>query len=268
MYFIGFFSPRFYNFNKINKTPIFYEKLDKKSLNIVIKELKNAFGSYKISPRKDSVLDTIIATKLSQNTTDKTAHIAYKNLKIAFPKWSDMLNAPLKAIEKEIRICGLAKTKAADIKNMLKQIFISRKNVSLEYIRKFDNDEVYNELLGFKGIGVKTASCVLSFALGREVFPVDTHIHRILNRIGALNSKTPEQTFELAKDLIPDKEKLSFHINLIKFGRNICKAQKPLCGKCYIYDYCDFKEKESYIALNRTSKGNISENNFIILENL
>jgi len=238
--------------------------LDKKSLNNVIKELKKTFGSYKNPSRKVSILDTIIATKLSQNTTDKTAHIAYKNLKKTFPKWSDLLSAPLNLIEKNIRVCGLAKTKAADIKNMIRQIHSERKSVSLEYIRKFDNDKVYEELLGFKGIGVKTASCVLSFALGRDVFPVDTHIHRILNRIGALKTNTPDRTFELAKDLIPAKEKLSFHVNLIKFGRSICKAQRPLCGKCCIYDYCDFMEKESYIALTN----NVSENNFIILENL
>ncbi len=238
--------------------------MDKKSLNIVIKELKNIFGSYENINGKASVLDTIIATKLSQNTTDKTAHIAYKNLKKAFPKWSDLLKAPVRVIEKEIRVCGLAKTKAADIKNMIRQISAKRKTVSLEYIRKLDNDKVYEELLGFKGIGVKTASCVLSFALGRNVFPVDTHIHRILNRTGVLNTKTPEQTFEIAKDLIPDKEKLTFHVNLIKFGRNICRAKRPLCGKCRIYDYCDFKEKESYI----TSINTVSENNFIILENI
>lgn len=238
--------------------------MDKKSLNIVIKELKKLFGTYKNNNGKASVLDTIIATKLSQNTTDKTAHIAYKNLKKTFPKWNYLLNAPLNVIEREIRLCGLAKTKAADIKNMIRQLFEKRKSVSLGYIRKFDNDKVYKELLCFKGIGVKTASCVLSFALGRNVFPVDTHIHRILNRTGILNTKTPEQTFEIAKDIIPDKEKLTFHINLIKFGRSICKARKPLCGKCSIYNYCDFKGKESYIGISN----NVSENNFIILENL
>ncbi|MCX6165491.1 MAG: endonuclease III, partial [Ignavibacteriae bacterium] len=123
--------------------------------------------------------------------------------------------------------------------------------------------EVYSELIRFKGIGVKTASCVLVFSLGREVFPVDTHIHRVLNRLGIVKTKSAEETFEKAKEIIPSKKKYFLHRAIIMFGRNICRANNPFCGSCFLYKNCsyEYKNKES------KKKSNL-ENNFLILDSI
>jgi len=84
---------------------------------------------------------------------------------------------------------------------MLGQIREEYGKIDLNFLKKMKDDKVYETLLKYKGIGLKTISCVLGFSLGRNVFPVDTHIHRILNRTGIVKTNTPEQTFEKSKDI-------------------------------------------------------------------
>ena len=213
-----------------------------------------------------SILDTLIATKLSQNTTDKTSYKAFKNLKENFETWDELINAPVLKIKEAIRVCGLANTKARQIKLMLKNMKKNYGTLDLSFLHKMNNDKIYEELLQYNGLGVKTVSCVLVFSMGRDVFPVDTHVHRILNRLGVVETKTAEQTFEKASQIVPEGRKHSFHTNLIKFGRNICKASKPLCYLCFLFRYCRFEEKSFYKEQRVSSKN--KENNFIILENI
>lgn len=215
--------------------------------------------------KNDSVLDVLIATKLSQNTTDKTAFIAYNNLKSKYDNWYKLMNDNLKNIKKEIKVCGMANTKARDLKNILKKIYKKYNSLDLSFFRNHSNEQIFNELLELKGIGVKTASCVLAFALNRDVFPVDTHIHRVLNRIGIVKTNSPEKTFEYISDKIPDGKKLFLHRCLIKFGRNICKAKNPLCNDCFLFNDCKYEYKSpKSIPRKNLGKGN----NFLILENI
>lgn len=212
-----------------------------------------------------SILDILIATKLSQNTTDKTSYKAFKNLKDNFKTWEELIDAPLLKIKNSIKICGLANTKARQIKQLLKEMKRKYGNLDLSFLKKMDNEKVYDELLQYDGIGVKTVSCVLAFSLDREAFPVDTHVHRVLNRLGIVNTKTAEQTFKDATKKIPNENQTAFHTNLIKFGRNICKANKPLCNLCFLYRYCSYEYKNLYKEKTSSIK---KENNFIILENV
>jgi endonuclease-3 len=207
----------------------------------------------------------LIATMLSQNTTDKTSYRAFQNLKHDFKNWYEVMNAPLIKIKKAIRVCGLTNQKSASIKKMLKQMKIRYGSLSLNFIKKLTDDEIYSELLQYNGVGVKTISCVLAFGLGRDVFPVDTHVHRVTNRLGLTNSKTPDKTFRDLRDKIPQGRKFLLHTLLIRFGRKICRAVNPLCGKCALYDLCEFKDKEKFpLKINGLPK----ENNFIILEHI
>lgn len=235
-----------------------------KRLEKIIDRLEDSFGEKrKLSKSKPDLMDVLIATKLSQNTTDKTSYIAFTNLKKDFKNWEEVMNSPLDKIKKSIKVCGLANTKSANIKDMLNLMYNKSGNLSLNYLSKLTNAEVYDELLQYKGLGKKTISCLLAFGMGREVFPVDTHIHRILNRVGAVETNTPDETFDVSKGIIPDRYKISFHTNLIRFGRNVCKAINPKCYECMINDLCSFKEK-TLLEKKETTK----ENNFIILENI
>lgn len=238
-----------------------------KRLGDIIDRLEFHFNSVekKKNVKKKDLVDVLIAIKLSQNTTDKTSHKAFLNLKNKFRNWDDVSSAPLPAIKKEIKVCGMAETKSKDIKLMLCQMKTNYGKISLEHLRDKKDGEVYGEMLQYKGIGIKTIACLLAFGMNRPAFPVDTHVHRILNRMGIVDTRTPEQTFDAAKDIIPDESKVSFHVNLIKFGRSICKAPSPLCGECPVYDLCGFAGKKLFKEKNKSA---VKENNFIILEHI
>jgi endonuclease-3 len=149
---------------------------------------------------------------------------------------------------------------------MLKEMKSKYGSLNLDFLYSKSNQDVYGELLQYNGLGIKTISCVLAFAMNRSVFPVDTHVHRVLNRTGIVKANTAEKTFEQATEIIPEKEKISFHTNLIKFGRNRCRAVNPLCNICFIYKECEWPEKKFYKERNKYSK--VIENNFIIVEHI
>lgn len=237
-----------------------------KKLQKIIDALENEYHSKTTGFSSKNILDVLIAIKLSQNTTDKSSHKAYTNLRKEYKTWEDVIKAPLSKIKDLIKVCGLANTKAPQIQNMLKEMKAKYGSLNLDFLNSKSNQDVYSELLQYKGLGVKTISCVLGFAMGRSVFPVDTHVHRVLNRIGAVETNTAEKTFEKATEIIPDNEKVSFHTNLIKFGRNYCRAVNPLCNICFIYKECEWEEKKFYREANKETE--IKENNFIIVEHI
>jgi|WetSurMetagenome_2_1015567.scaffolds.fasta_scaffold28532_3 endonuclease III len=237
--------------------------LDSKKIYNIISAFEKRYKEETKRRKSSDILDTLIATKLSQNTTDKTSSIAFNNLKREFKSWDKLIEAPVSKIKNLIKICGLADTKCKDIKSLLKQIKDERGEINLDHLKKLPEEEIYLELMKFKGIGVKTASCVLVFALGREVFPVDTHIHRVLNRLGIVKTKSAEETFEKVKVIIPGKKKYFLHRAIIIFGRNICRAKNPFCGSCFLYKNCKFEFKNS-----ENKKNSKTENNFLILDSV
>lgn len=231
----------------------------------IIHLLKEEFPGKDPKPVKSDPLDVLIATMLSQNTTDKTSFRAFRNLKENFTGWEDVMKAPLEKIKKAVKVCGLANQKSASIKGLLKGLDKKYGTLSLKFIKKMDNDSIYKELLQFKGIGVKTISCVLAFGLGRDVMPVDTHVHRVANRLGIADAKTADKTFAQLQKNIPEGKKFLLHTLLIRFGRKICRAANPLCGKCRLYDICEFPDKEFYALKNSAEP---KANDFIILEHV
>jgi endonuclease-3 len=239
--------------------------LNSKKIEEIISILKKEFPGQQALPGRANPLDILVATMLSQNTTDKTSYIAFKNLKKDIGTWEEVMNASPAKVKKAIRVCGLTNQKSASLRALLKGLFKKYGGLSLNFMRKKSNEDIYEELLQFKGIGVKTISCMLAFSLERDVFPVDTHVHRVTNRLGIAHASTPLKTFEQMKDKIPEGKKYLFHALLIKFGRKICRSAAPICGRCPLYDLCEFPEKE-YFAMNNNSEP--KENNFIILEHV
>ena len=184
-------------------------------------------------------------------------------------KWDIMYNRIYKQslstpaeIEKEIKVAGLGKQKAAAIKNFLTGLKNREKKISLNFIKKMDEFPAIAELTSFKGIGVKTASCVLLFSLGRNVCPVDTHVFRTVNRIGIVKASDRDKTFFLLNDNFPEGIAHSFHTNLIRLGREICKPKNPSCGICPLKKICKFKEK------NLDNKKPTSGKSFMLLDNI
>ena len=187
----------------------------------------------------EDVLECLILTILSQNTTDINRDKGYAVLKDRFPTWEDVLHADVRAVERAIKIAGLGQQKSHTIKNFLTWLKAKYGELSLEFIHDMETEEALEFLCQHKGIGIKTASVTLSFACGREVFPVDTHILRISKRLGLIPPNcSAEKAHQLLPAIIPEGKAYPFHMNLIYFGRRICNARKPLCERCPLTQSC------------------------------
>ncbi|KAL3796866.1 hypothetical protein HJC23_008819 [Cyclotella cryptica] len=174
------------------------------------------------------VTDAIIGTMLSQNTTDANCHKAFATLQQDFPGgWQDVANAPdITLIENSIKVAGLAKTRAQRIQGMLRSIQDERGEANFEYLQHYEsNDDIVKELSRFKGMGPKTISCVLLFALGRNDFPVDTHVLRITQQMGWVDkSSSRESAYAHFKTRIPEDCMMDLHCLLVEHGK--------VCFKC------------------------------------
>ncbi|MCF8259323.1 MAG: endonuclease III [Melioribacteraceae bacterium] len=188
-------------------------------------------------------LDMILATILSQNTNDKNSYKAFQNLKTEYETWEKVRTANVASIENAIRVAGLGKQKSNAIKNLLSELFEKRGALSLDFIRDEKSDDALVYLSSFKGIGIKTASCVLLFALEKDVCPVDTHVHRIVNRIGIVSEKDRDKTYFSLNKKFPKGVAHPFHTNLIRLGRQICKPKNPACKVCPIEKLCNYEVK-------------------------
>jgi endonuclease-3 len=202
-------------------------------------------------------LDILIATILSQNTNDNLSILAFEGLKKTFKDWNQLKNVPKKKIANIIKLAGLSNQKSDTIKNLINYLVKKNGTANLNYLSKMSDDEIFTELQKLKGIGVKTISCLLLFGLKRNSFPVDTHIHRICNRLGLVNTKNANETFFQMKELVPKGTEYSFHVELIRHGRNICKASKPECYSCQIVDLCIYEEKNWTKKIKLNTKKNI-----------
>lgn len=172
---------------------------------------------------QQSILDSLVRTMLSQNTTDKTSLRAFKSLKAKFPSWEEVLEAPSAAIEDAIREGGLAEIKTARIKTILTTVRDEAppgQRLSLEHLHLLSTEEVKATLSQFKGVGPKTVSCVLMFTMKRPEFPVDTHVWRISKRLGWVPpSASREKTYEHLNRRIPDAIKYDLHVLLVDHGK-------------------------------------------------
>jgi endonuclease-3 len=230
--------------------------------------LEKFLGLPSQSAKRAKPLDMLIATILSQNTNDKNSHRAYTELREKFPTWGDLANAPTRSIILAIKTGGMANQKSKRIKTILQNIYNQFGDYSLGSLQSKSNEEIMEILLSFDGVGVKTAACVLLFSLRREVFPVDTHVHRILGRLGITSDcKTPEDTFHAVGKIIPVGKAYSLHTNLIRFGRKICRATNPLCGSCPLFQECKFKKKQFYKKKSLPEYSN-RDFNFMLLDNV
>ena len=204
--------------------------------------IKN-FGVPPRAKKLPKPIDLLIATILSQNTNDNNSYKAYQNLKKKFPSWDEVRMARRSSIEKEIKIAGLGYQKSKAIKNLLTELHEKEKSYSLSIVKKSSSTKAIEYLTNFKGIGVKTASCVLLFALDRDVCPVDTHVHRTLNRIGLVKTNSPDKTFLQINEKFPNGIAHSFHTNLIRLGREICTPRNYKCDNCPVVKICKYDNK-------------------------
>ena len=233
----------------------------------VAKVLESFLGTPTQSSSLPRPLDMLIATILSQNTNDKNSHRAYTQLRKKYRRWQDVAEAPLRSIISAIRVGGMANQKSPRIKETLFTVKDRFGRYDLSGLQKMTNDEVIEDLTKINGVGVKTASCVLLFSMGRDVFPVDTHVYRLCGRLGlAPGCSTPEKTFWFMRDVYPEGRGYSFHTNLIRFGRRVCRSNNPACDRCPLYDECVYEGKKKKSPRHRGKS--TADHDFMLLDNV
>lgn len=207
-------------------------------LRKVAEALRQGYGVPDPGPLEEP-LAVLIRTVLSQNTNDTNRDRAYEALRQRFPRWEAMAEADTDQIVAAIRVGGLAQQKSATIKAILQWVRNRGWGMTLVPLCAMGIEEAKGVLLAFKGVGLKTANCVLAFGCGRAAFPVDTHILRITKRLGLIPAQaTAEQAHQLLAELVPDVMAIPLHLNLIRYGREICKARGPHCGRCLFPALC------------------------------
>ena len=181
----------------------------------------------------------LIGTILSARTKDENTAKVVKKLFSKYKSPQELAKAKIKNVEKIIKSIGFYHVKS-------KRIIDVASIISSEYKGKVPND--FEELLKLPGVGRKTANCVLVYAFDNPAIPVDTHVHRISNRLGLVQTKTPEETeFALMKK-IPKKHWLEINDTFVMYGQNICKPISPMCDVCKIKNICKY-----YKAKNASS---------------
>jgi endonuclease-3 len=193
--------------------------------------------------RRPDPVATLVGTILSQHTTDATSERAFAALVARFPTWDEVVAAPVDAVADAIRVCGLADQKAARVHRALAAIPARTGGAwSLEFLRDLPVDEARAWLTAIDGVGIKTASIVLLFALDMPAFPVDTHIHRVAGRLRIIPAgASAERAHHLLEALIPPADYYAVHMALIHHGRTICRARQPRCPVCVVAEACPWR---------------------------
>jgi endonuclease-3 len=185
------------------------------------------------------VLDELVATVLSQHTSDRNSERAFASLKERFPTWEGVLAAPAGAVADAIRMGGIADQKAARIQRILAIVAEREGRLDLSRLHDLDDAAVEAYLTSLPGVGLKTAACVLAFSMGRAAFPVDTHVHRVATRLGWVPaSATAARAHELLRELVPPDIRYDLHLALIAHGRSVCAARRQACEACVICPRC------------------------------
>ncbi len=196
-------------------------------------------------------IDELVLTVLSQNTNDRNRDVAYERLRDRLPSWEAVREAPVEEIEEAIRPGGLAVTKAPRIQKILEAISDSPAppgvdgasigSMDLSWMADAPVDQARDYLCELPGVGRKTAACVLLFSYGRHDVPVDTHVHRVGTRLGLFRpGASLDECHDEMLRLSAGADPIESHVALIRHGRRICAARKPLCGECPLLRMCPY----------------------------
>lgn len=209
-------------------------------IRAVQRRLRGDQGAFTPKPRLP-VIDEIIATVLSQHTSDVNSERAFARLVQRFPSWERVLGAPPEDVADAIRCGGLADQKARRIQRILSAIEEREGRIDLSGLHDLGDTEAEAYLRSLPGVGPKTAACVLVFSMGRAAFPVDTHVYRVAARLGWIPAGTSaDAAYQLLAPRVPPDIRYDLHLALITHGRRVCKAQRPRCEACILRSLCGY----------------------------
>jgi endonuclease-3 len=183
---------------------------------------------------RQTPFQVLIGTVLSQRTRDEKTDEAAKALFSHFPSPETLASAPEEQIANLIRPANYYNTKAARIKEISKIILQEHSG---------NTPDTVHELMQLPGVGRKTAACVMVYGFRKKALPVDTHVHRISNRIGLIKTQTPEESEKELWNVVPEAYIMHYNELMVKHGQNICRPIGPRCQECPIIEYCRYGSK-------------------------
>lgn len=201
-----------------------------KNYHSILEVLTRTHGSTMLGHfGQDDPWQTLIATILSARSRDETTEVVARDLFKRYPTCESLARARISTVERIVKKTGFYRTKARRIVK-----------VSRIIMAKFGGKipDTLEGLLELPGVGRKTASCVLVYAFAKPAIPVDTHVHRISNRLGWVQTKSPDKTEQLLRNLIAENDWLVVNDLFVFHGKNVCKPIRPLCSICTIEPYC------------------------------
>lgn len=207
----------------------------------ILRRLQRAYAADDRLGNKTEPVDELVYIMLSRRTRDKQYRQGYDALRKAFPRWQRLLDAPVARVEDVLRPMGFAKQRGDHLVDALRQIRRDFGRLSLSRLKRWHTSAALNYLMSLKGVNEKSAKCVLMYAFGRDVFPIDTHVMRLSKRIGLLNPDASEHRATRPLEMIiPPRLRAPLHIAMIQHGRAVCLPREPKCGECAIRTLCDY----------------------------
>jgi endonuclease III len=213
----------------------------------VYQRLVEAWGYRVWKPRRDAMTE-LISTMLSHRTTSEQEWAAMRRLWDQYGSWAGIAAAPVEGIEAAIHGVNFPEAKAPRIKQTL-QIIGERTNgtYNIDFLADTPVAEGMAWLTSLPGVGIKTASLVLLFNFHKEIMPVDTHVHRVSQRIGLIGPKTsPEQAHHDLLQLLPPDSDIyyNYHVSMITHGRKVCTWANPKCPQCVVNSLCNYYHEQ------------------------
>jgi endonuclease-3 len=209
-------------------------KTNSREIDRMIRAMGKAVGKSlptvsRIARKKRDPFRILMSTVLSLRTKDEVTEVASKRLFAIADTPQDLAATPVRTIEQAIYPVGFYKTKARSIKKIAAQIDKDYSGIVPDSI---------DELLKFKGVGRKTANLVVTLGYGKDGICVDTHVHRVSNRLGLVETKNPEKTEFALMDVLPLKHWIGYNELLVSFGQKVCKPISPHCSTCPLEKKC------------------------------
>ena len=217
------------------------DKLREKA-QIVYERLVALYGAQPLVPRREPMHE-LISTILSHRTTGQNEDQAYQEMWNRFGSWAAIRDAPIDELTEALSPANFPEVKAPYIKGALERIFAQRGELSLEFLHDMPTEEALDWLMALPGVGIKTASLVLLFCFGKPIMPVDTHVHRVAQRVGLIGPKvTPNAAHTILLNLLPPDPYVlyNYHIANLKHGQKVCVWGMPRCERCPLTDLCDW----------------------------
>lgn len=224
----------------------------RKAHRVAVK-LAAAYGS----PRhgnKDDPFEELVFIVLSQVTTHHSYGRVFERLCDAVGSWDDLLAMPLRRLKTLIKDAGLSGQKAPRLKAIARRLTADFGRVTLDPLREMTDEDAEEYLTSLPGVGVKSAKCILMYALGREVLPVDTHVWRVARRLGLLPEDLPYgRVHDVLEEAVAPADRYAIHVNAIVHGRRLCLPLRPRCTQCFLQRACAWHRESGHAAGKRTS---------------